>query len=66
MCGGSAVAVEKWCCGKVVLNNFCVQCGQSATAAVATNTASSLIGEDEEVVVIKKENKEAEQIYIID
>ena len=61
ICGGSATAVDVWCCGKLVLNNFCVQCGQPA--AVATTTA---VAEKEEVTAIKKEYKTVELIYISD
>ena len=62
ICGGSAAAVDVWCCGKLVLNNFCAQCGQPA----ATGTAITV---KEEAVVIKmvehKADKE-EVIYISD
>ena len=62
ICGGSAAAVDVWCCGKLVLNNFCVQYGQPAAAATAITVK-------EEAVVIKMEpkaDKEEEVIYISD
>ena len=62
ICGGSAAAVDVWCCGKLVfLNNFCAQCGQPAAAGTAITVK-------EEAVVIKMEHKadKEEVIYISD
>ena len=50
ICGGSAAAVDVWCCGKLVLNNFCAQCGQPAAAGTAITVK-------EEAAVIKMEHK---------
>ena len=51
ICGGSAAAVDVWCCGKLVLNNFCsTQCGQPAAAGTAITVK-------EEAAVIKMEHK---------
>jgi len=58
--------VDVWCCGKLVSKNFCVQCGQPAAAAASsTTTASPLLGE-EDVVMIKKEKRVLDIIYISD